>query len=298
MTRFFGAPISALVFLGAVLTVPAHADLMVSVTGGFTSFQGVVLGPAAGTQSFINGTSVCPDTGCGTSAGTANLTFQPPTPKNTVDFYNLQYIGGPPNTPNELQFTPAAPQQVHVAGPVTQYLLGTVTFENGIWSGDADFGFQLTTHSNDAALDGQTNDVIIRMRLTPNNFVNQTPDQNADFLELINPTTGQPIDNWLTGNPLQTLRVDEIQDSPTGSNIGSANLYGVIDDLFFTDFANPTGAAFLSSSHTLSPDSTSAVPEPSAVVLLCGALVGMAICVRRRNAIAICTERKNEHGIA
>jgi hypothetical protein len=153
MTRFFGAPIVALVFLGAVLTAPARADLTVSVTGGFTSFQGVVLGPAAGTQSFINGAAVCPDTGgCGTPVGVANVAF--PTPQQTVDFYNLQYIGGPPNTPNELQFTPAAPQTVHVAGPVTQYLLGTMTFENGIWSGDADFGFQLTTHSNDSPLDG------------------------------------------------------------------------------------------------------------------------------------------------
>jgi hypothetical protein len=296
MTRFFGVPTIALVVLGTVLTPPAHADLTVSVTGGFTSFQGVVLGSANGTQSFINGATVCPDAGCGAPAGIANVAF--PTPQQTVDFYNLQYIGGPPNTPNELQFTPAPPQTVHVAGPVTQYLLGTMTFENGIWSGNADFGFQLTTHSDVAALDGQTNGIIIRMRLTPNDFVNQTPDQNADFLELINPTTGQPTDNWLTGNPLLTLRVDEIQDSPTGSNIGSANLYGVIDDLFFTDFANPTGGAFLSSSHTLSPDSTSPVPEPSDVVLLCGALAGMAICVRRRNASDTCPERKNKLGIA
>ncbi len=278
MTRFLGAPRIALVFLGAVLTPPAHADLVVSVTGGFTSFQGVVLGPAAGTQSFINGTSVCPDAGCGTPAGIANVAF--PTPQQTVDFYNLQFTGGPQNTPNELQFTPAAPQTVHVSGPVTPYLLGTVTFENGIWSGDADFGFQLTTHSDDAPLNNQTNDVIIRMRLTPNDFVNQTDMQNADFLEVINPATDQPLVNPMTGLPLLTLRVDELQD---GNNIGSAQLMGVIDDFFLTDFANPSGGAFLSSSHDLNP---SAAPEPSYVLLLGGALAGMTIRIRRRKAIS------------
>jgi len=37
---------------------------------------------------------------------------------------------------------------------------------------------------------------------------------------------------------------------------------------------------------------------PPAHADLIVSLVGMAICVRRRNAIAICPERKNEHGIA
>jgi hypothetical protein len=295
MSRLPWAPTIAIVVLAAVATAPAHADL-VHVIGGFTSFQGVVVGPAGGTNSIINNVSVCPDAGCGTPSGVATVNFS--TPQETVDFNSLQFTGGPSNTPNELQFTPAAPQNVVVAGAVTQFLLGTMTFENGIWSGDADFLFHLKTVSNTSGLNGLTADVIVRMRLTPNDFVNQTPDQNADFLELVSPITGQVTDNWLTGNPLLTLRVDELRDSPTGSNIGSANLYGVIDDLFLTDFANPTGAAFLSSSHTLSPGSTSPVPEPSDVILLGGAVVGMAICVRRRNAIAICQERKNERVIA
>ena len=253
---------------------PARADL-VSVTGGFTSFSGVVIGNAG--PSFINGTQICPDTGCDTVFGTGSTTFSAPV--GTVDFYTTPFPGGPGNTLNELSFIPADPQ--NVPGPGSNFTLGTLVFENGVWSGDAEFGFRLVSHSLNPALNDHVLEATVEMRLTPNLSTN-TARQNADFLEFLDPVTGRALVDPLTGNPLDTVRVDELADGP---NIGTVQLTGEIGSLLLTGFTDPTGGLFLDPSHDLAP--SGAVPEPSSVLLLGTAVAVLGGCVRRRNKFGV-----------
>jgi hypothetical protein len=55
-------------------------------------------------------------------------------------------------------FQPAVPQQVGPVGPFTSssFLLGQIIYTNGIWTGDATFGFTLVTQSTDPLWNGKT----------------------------------------------------------------------------------------------------------------------------------------------
>jgi hypothetical protein len=117
--------------------------------------------------------------------------------------------------------------------------LGTITFTNGIWSGNADFGFHMQSNSTDPLLDGHIFDTIVRMRLTSPNLPTNTPQQNADFLELIDMNTGLMLVNPLTGLPLPTIRVYELADSPDGHNTGDVLLFEKSSFVRATTLSNP-----------------------------------------------------------
>jgi hypothetical protein len=74
------------------------------------------------------------------------------------------------------------------------------------------------------------------MVLTPNSTSN-TPQQNADTYTLLN-ATGDTLN-------LNHMQVYELADSPTGSNMGTADLYGQIGSLDLTALSNPEGGLFL-----------------------------------------------------
>ncbi len=253
--------VSVLVISLLLFATAASAD-NVSVYGGFTSLNGVILG--SGGPSIINGQQYCPDAGCGELVGMAHITFA--SPQSSLAFQ----VGVTPNnvTPNLVEFTPASPQAV--SGPGVEFLLGTFTIANGIWTGDADFGFQLTTASGDPALDGHTFTGFMHMALTTNDFVINTPEQNADIYDLRDA-------NGLILN-LPSIRIYELDDSPTGSNIGSVSLYGSIGSLDLTKLADPTGASFLSDSH----GPLSSVPEPGSVTMLASGLSGLVMRFGKR----------------
>jgi hypothetical protein len=80
------------------------------------------------------------------------------------------------------------------------------------------------------------------MALTPNSTSN-TPEQNADVYHLCIPTGCDPP----AGSPLflNQMQVYELADSPTGGNVGTADLYGQIGSLDLTGLSNPQGALFL-----------------------------------------------------
>jgi len=226
----------------------ASAQEFVSVSGGFTSFSGEIL---AHNTASINGASYCPDgdtsADCsGEPSGSGQLTLGLPnfptgpftTPQPSLDFL---VVGA---TPNLVQFTPAPAQSV--SGKGVPFLLGTFTIANGVWSGDAHFGFSLTTNnaqapvdcqnSTGSPLDCQTFTGFLYMALTPNSTSN-TPEQNADTYTLLN-TTGNPLN-------LPIMLVYELADSTTGSNMGTVDLYGQIGTLDLNGLSNPQGGLFL-----------------------------------------------------
>jgi hypothetical protein len=217
----------------------ASAQESVSVSGGFTSFEGQILG---NNTAYINGAPYCPDAGCNVAFGLATfgvVNFPPgpfSTPQLSLDFFNKQ--GSFEDIHNLVQFIPAPAQPV--SGTGVPFLLGRFTIANGVWSGDADFGFSLTTSSTTpgSPLDNQTFTGFLHMALTPNSTSN-TPQQNADIYTLLNATA-----NTLN---LQMMQVYELADSPDpiNKNMGTADLYGQIGSLDLTALSNPQGGLFL-----------------------------------------------------
>ncbi|MEW6684216.1 MAG: choice-of-anchor K domain-containing protein [Nitrospirota bacterium] len=272
MSRHLGwSRLSASLAAGAIVCVAQAANAVpVSVIGGFTSFSGVV-GAGGSFVTTINGSVVCPESGCDTTFGDDSFPFTsiPPftSPISTVEFGNSTLSGFSgttpvytPQTPNLLSFAPAAPQDV-IAGQ--EFLLGTFTYANGIWFTDPTFGFSLTTVSSDPALNGQVFSDSLRLTITPNDFVNQTPDQNADFISFL----GRP--------DLGSARAYELADSPTGSNLMTFDFYGRIGSLIPTRFDNAAGGGFLDPGVAIEPTPRASVPEPGTFTLMLSGLVGV-----------------------
>src|SRR5437016_10688275 len=97
----------------------------VSITGGFTSYDGSV-GGCGQYVSTINGQNVTPATGCNSSFEKAlQMTF-PAT--QSVEFSERQFFETSDKVHNLVSFSPSAPQQVAAVGD--RFLWGTVTFAN------------------------------------------------------------------------------------------------------------------------------------------------------------------------
>lgn len=235
--------------VGAAICAPAADAAPVSVTGRFSSFSGPVAYPPGTPEtagfgpSFLNGFQVVPDTASSRAGvGLVSFDFAPGT--SAVDFYNTG------ETHNLLEFIPATVQNV-VLGQ--EFLIGTFRLRNGSWfgglgEGDSLFAFSVTTASDDLTLDGHTFSDVVRYRITQF-AVGNTPAQNADYF-------------YFDGRPdLGTMSVYERSDSPTGSNLGTIDLYGRIGSLIPTRLANADGGAFIS-----------AVPEPESYATMLAGL--------------------------
>jgi hypothetical protein len=252
MSRVFRC---ALVVMLLACAAPVSAA-PVWVTGGFTSFSGVV-GSDFQFDTLINGDVVCPDAGCGIGIGAANVVFG--SPAGQVDFFTTDF--GSPAIANQLVFTPAQPQDV-VKGQ--EFLLGTLSYTNGIWFTDPEFGFSLTTHSDDPDLAGFELVDTVHLFITTNLPTN-TPDFNADFVYLKNLTT------------LGSVRAYELADSPNGSNRVTVDVFGTINSLHLTRFANAQGGGFIDAGVNAEPTPAPApVPEPATIALLAAGLASMA----------------------
>jgi len=242
----------AVPFAFLILSAPTQAT-PVTVTGGFTSFSGTV-GAGGQFETLLNGVVVCPDAGCQEAIGNLNLIFA--SPVDSVDFRNSSF--GSPNEPNLVSFTPAPAQDVSLG---QEFLLGTFTYRNGIWFTDPTFGFTLITQSSDPILDGHVFSDSLHMTIT-GNLTSNTPVQNADFFKFVG------------REDLGSFRAYEITDSPTGSNVVTADFYGRIDSLIPTRFANAQGGGFLHPSVGALP-----AAEPGTLALLA---VGLGMIARAR----------------
>ena len=258
----FGVCLAILMVLG----VPQASASLVSVTGGFNGYSGLV-GGCGQFHTSINGQDVTPTSGCDPSAFTAPLTLSFAA-TSSVTFFGSQF--GTDLTHNMIAFTPAAPQDVAGVGSI--FDLGTLSFTNGIWFGTnaaATFHITLTTVSSDPALNGKVLDDSITLFITPNDFSTpKTPAENADFIY------------FTSFSGIGSERVYELNDSPTGSNTGSGELFGKIGSLIPTSFKNPTGAAFIDAGVGAEP--SAAVPEPGTIGLLGLGLLGLGMASRKR----------------
>jgi len=268
----------------------ARAD-QINVTAAITSFSGNVLGqnqtffqycPAnscgvVGAPPPLNPT--CPDAGCSVVQGIANVSFGGDPTRDTVNQLSF-FVGSA--TQNGLSFSVAKgpggfPLDVD---PLNPFKLGTLTFTNGSWTGDANFGFtivanDITTHTT------HTFDGFIHLSLTPNSATNM-PQQNADFVFLTD-ANGIPVVNPLTLLPLGSVRAYELSDSPNGSNTVSVDIFGQLGSLDLTSIENAQGGGFIDASITQDlAGPTAQTPEPATLALLgSGVLMIMAALKRR-----------------
>ena len=230
--------------LAAILScvaLPAQSAL-VTVTGGFTNFStDFVFGSSSSLSQTLNGDPLCATAGCD-SSGPAFVAFA--TPQSSVTFQNGDTFTGL-NAKNVVRFTPAAPQVVNGTGPNNPFLLGTLTYENGIWSSNAlgtVLGFTFTaTSSDDPSTDHTVSDVV-QLQITPNDFDPNdgdpaaSPLENADFIYFPSSLSAG------------SLRAYELQDSPVpgaDANIVTADLYGYINSLHIVAILNPRGGGFV-----------------------------------------------------
>jgi hypothetical protein len=245
----------------AVASPATAATVQVNVV--FSSFTGAV-GSSAQFETYIDSglgpVLVCPDAGCGSGIGTRTA-FPLTGGDNAIEFWNTDF--GVERTRNFIGFV-AAPAQSVVFGQT--FLLGTITFSNGTWFTDPEFEISFVTSSfDDPAYNGFRWDDVLHLGITTNSAAN-SPAQNADFI-------------YFTLHPgLGSARAYELSDSPTGSNTVSFDVYGQINSLTPTQFANATGGGFLDPS--VSPQPT--VPEPSVLGLLLAGTCGLAWMGRRR----------------
>ena len=265
--------------ISMLLVSLSTAAATVSVTGGFTSFTtGFVFAnnvpgtiDMPGVIQVLNGQPLCATAGCDAD-GPASVTFT--SPVSRVEFFNggVFLSGSPPsflNAANIVEFVAAAPQTVNAIGD--NFLIGTLSFTNGLWSNrQAQFAITLKTTSSDPAFSNKVLDDVLFMQVTPNDFVNNSPNQNADFVYLVNnPTLG-------------SVRAFELRDSPTGTSTITVDVFAKIGSLVPTDFLNARGAGFIDPGIAIAP---SAVPIPGAAWLMLTALAGLsATQVRRRIA--------------
>lgn len=262
--RVSGRTKNGLVYIGLLGAIGTVQAATVSVVGGFTGYNG----PAGGCGSFkttINGQNVTPSTGCDFSSATAQISDTFPT-TDSVEFFERAIGDSSDGTHNLVSFEPANPQIV--PGLNDEFLLGTLTFTNGVWFGVgpvATFHFTLTTASSNPALNGKTFDDSLTLYITPNDFVMDSPADNADFLYFMDLSF------------LGSTRVFELNDSPTHTNTATFDVYGMIDDLVPTRFANAQGAGFIDPGIGAAP--TSAAPEPATSISFG---LGLAALIVRR----------------
>lgn len=258
-----------------------------TVAFAFTSFSGPISlstfadrnDPTAwGTRGLVNEVAVAPS-GTWVDGGYINspdfghvLGSTALAPSNTVAL-RYDYVTAGTLQENVISFVPRPFTNVSVG---QNFVLGTLTFQNGFWYGGggtpafnvtSDLGFTITTSSASGAAFNQTITGVVRM-------VVNAPDE-AD------PTTsaGQMaqadwvyIDSPAAIGTLGAFRVYDDCCKPAGAGtIGTVDVIARFNSLDLVGLANPSGG-FITGSVAALP--TSAVPEPTT-----WALVGSGLCV-------------------
>jgi hypothetical protein len=278
------------------------------ISGGFTTFSGNVGGSQS--PNYIRSlpipppnvdcsvidcsnpllffSEVCPDSGCGTPFGPAtNFSLRSGIdPTNTLTFESFGCDPSIPichNTPNELDFNPS-PVSILGTGVLgyPEMLLGTLTFTNGVWTGDADFGITITATDILAPFNAYAFDGFIHMRLRiPDPGVTDPgllTHEGADCISLTT-TAGQGVTNPQTHTGIGEVCVPELNNPLGLSNTTTVNLFGTIGSLDPTRFEVVSGDGFI-----LPPADGNTVPEPASLALLLSSIFGAASIMKGRRS--------------
>lgn len=276
---------SVAVAISALCAISGARASEVSFTGGFTSFQGPVAtavgATAASVHTEINGVTVFADEALpGAQFGfdnyglglknTTSLLDAGGNPILSVEFSRVFFSG---TNPNMVAFSPVEPIDAQVG---SVFKVGTFTVTNGAWFGnstsenlfpDTDFGFSITTHSSDPALDGFTFSDTLRFVVTNPDDPSASIEADADYFYFVNSPDL---------NTISVLENTDLQGNPQG-NTGSVDLMVKIGSLIPVAFNNPTGGAYIG-------DQVSAVPEPGQAPLLVLGLCATLAAVKRKRA--------------
>ena len=221
------------IFCVAVSALSASAEAApVTVRMSFDSFSGQVGSDGQLVTYLDNGSGpiiLCPATGCGTGIGLASVALDG---GNQVEFWNSSF--GVDATHNFISFVSSGVNEVELGN---KFLLGTITYTNGIWFTDPEFAVTFSASSTDPGF-VQSWSSTVHLTITTNQTTN-TASQNADFI-------------YLTGLPsLGSVRAYEL-NSASGKH-RDRGAYGKISSLDLIGFANATGGGFLDPGSLFSP---------------------------------------------
>jgi hypothetical protein len=255
----------------ALMVMGGHAQAAsVNVTAEFTA---LTLGPHAfGSRAALNGGAqinginleLCnTDAACDALYADPTLFSQPLAGSSvSFGFWNPQ-----PEWLNGAAFAGNA-AEVAGTGPANAFKLGTFTFTNGLFYDQSFLDLTLTTHSTEAALDNQVFSGRIRLDVYTTNKNPPVPLEEADSFTL---TDG--------AHDLAKVWVEDLgacsgpDPRAQGCTTGTVDVYGYIDSLHVTRFANPQGGAVL------------AVLEPGTPALMLAGLGALGLLVRRRMGV-------------
>jgi hypothetical protein len=210
----------------------------------------------------------------------------------SVSLVEHQCCGQPAEEENLISFT-ARPFTNVAKGQ--DFVLGTLTFKNGIWFGNDDPGVDRKTY------------LEFRIRTTSPNgpafnqsiFGNIVMKVHAIDRSLCNTQAGREAEaDWVyisgvTSNVLQPPSAFRVYDSyclpPGYTNVGSVDLVGQFNSLDIVGFTNPQGGFLTSSTVALptpqAPPPPVTTPEPATWALLGGGLAALEVCRRRPRLI-------------
>jgi hypothetical protein len=208
-----------------------------------------------------------------------------PTGTRNVSLVEHPCCGQPAAEENLFSFAPRPFTNVAVG---QSFVLGTLTFKNGVWFGNDTPGIDRKTHLEFRAVTTSSSGAQFNQTL----FGTVTMTVHAIDRSLCTTQAGRDAEaDWITVDGATSsitgaFRVYDDYCRPPGfTNVGSVDIVARFNSLDLVGFANPQGGFVTTSMVALpTPAPQATVPEPATWALVSGGLAGLAVLGRRRRA--------------